>query len=940
MENLNYLKELNYINLEDGNKLYLKNIYSEIDKKEKLNINESLDINLDYYKINIKRFNKLIYTINIYNSYLQKNVLEELDILVNPFEILYQDKYVTITCLIKFKELSKMPNYEKLAFYCDSHSVEFDFSFGELIKHYEKYNNDCIFVLNKRYQINYTKEKNEFDAIFNNYKKKSIFESPKSFDKNYSNYFDFYSYQEEGDEFEFYDDNDNNRFMWINTFLSDINILGFLNIYYGSPGMGKSITLIKAFKYEYDHQIFGTLYINCKYFHKSYVINFEQMKKILEDEVVYLFQNEYNEYKKCIASIEKMNQNMYKNFWDIIKFLIKTYCKNKTKKYIFIFDQYKKEFDKNDELYNLNEFLKSKKDNGKQYGLIACCSLDNKSIRELKVQNLFESKTLNYMEDNIRVKEIKELFDISNLTIDHNGIYDQTLEKIGKNIKNFIILKVYCDYKKYLDLKKYVKDLKNKICKNLKNFFGLNNGSHEKKEEQESLIRYLTPLLSFTVDTDYDNRYIKTIKNYIPFKYFDIESTNKRCSKIIFKFSLVGDAMTEIYENVIYHNKSIYSIFSYLELDAGALGGLFEKCVIHFMEPDKYQTHKCLFDYFNLKGIEIVDKFVPRNNENYWLTSVKIKSLSDGDYFFKQEQFNGKAFDCAIIRIFKKEAYVFFFQISINKEKIYDIINLRYFINAFIDYFRYLYNFRINANNVYFTYIFHDKNKNELYEKCKANNLNCIFFNFSTKMFFDSDDIELRIIKEPNEIFINPFLPYKNADIIINYILNKNSKIIGINNKISLKLVQKESIEKFWKTLFPEFHNKKLNLIYSHYVNEIDGNYLNKTNMYFLELRPNEINSWIKIIDLPNKNIKEKITMKELEEKQKLIKEINDTKKEFSKNKNSTGNKKLFLMIFKKNNLKFRIILDNGMIKCLKYIQIIEDDGMKFYDVYFIIEES
>ena len=41
-------------------------------------------------------------------------------------------------------------------------------------------------------------------------------------------------------------------------------------------------------------------------------------------------------------------------------------------------------------------------------------------------------------------------------------------------------------------------------------------------------------------------------------------------------------------------------------------------------------------------------------------------------------------------------------------------------------------------------------------------------------------------------------------------------------------------------------------------------------------------------------------------------------------------------MIYKKRNLKYRIILDNGMIKSLKFIPIIEDDGMKFYDVYFI----
>ena len=44
-------------------------------------------------------------------------------------------------------------------------------------------------------------------------------------------------------------------------------------------------------------------------------------------------------------------------------------------------------------------------------------------------------------------------------------------------------------------------------------------------------------------------------------------------------------------------------------------------------------------------------------------------------------------------------------------------------------------------------------------------------------------------------------------------------------------------------------------------------------------------------------------------------------------------------MIYKKNNLKFRIVLDNRMIKGLKYLPIIEDHEKKFYDVYFIYEK-
>ena len=101
--------------------------------------------------------------------------------------------------------------------------------------------------------------------------------------QNYSKYFDFDNYQDKDMTFEFYDDANHKRFLMIKNLCSETNILGSLIIYYGLPGMGKSITLIKTFKYEYNHKIFGTLYINCKYFFKSYMNDFNQMKNTLKD---------------------------------------------------------------------------------------------------------------------------------------------------------------------------------------------------------------------------------------------------------------------------------------------------------------------------------------------------------------------------------------------------------------------------------------------------------------------------------------------------------------------------------------------------------------------------------------------------------------------------------------------------------------------------------
>ena len=48
--------------------------------------------------------------------------------------------------------------------------------------------------------------------------------------------------------------------------------------------------------------------------------------------------------------------------------------------------------------------------------------MNNKSVRKLKVENLFERVTTSDNADNIKIKEIKYLFDISHLKIDEKGI--------------------------------------------------------------------------------------------------------------------------------------------------------------------------------------------------------------------------------------------------------------------------------------------------------------------------------------------------------------------------------------------------------------------------------------------------------------------------------------------------------------------------------------
>ena len=336
---LSYLKQLNYIDVNDnGNKFNLDDLYIELQKHKDLKVNETVNIHLHNYLITVTKFNTIVYNITIYKSSIKKkDPLKELEILIEPLTILFYNKYITISSLDQFNKLVVIPDYEKYVFYCGFHREEFDMAFGDLINHCKENKTNCTFVLNKRVIIKYKKYENDFNSIFIKKKNASIFENHESFEKNYSKYFDFDNYQDKDMTFEFYDDANHKRFLMIKNLCSETNILGSLIIYYGLPGMGKSITLIKTFKYEYNHKIFGTLYINCKYFFKSYMNDFNQMKNTLKDEIAYLFQDEFKEYEKCIEWIDKINKDINKNFWNIIIYIIKTYCVNKSKKYIYIY---------------------------------------------------------------------------------------------------------------------------------------------------------------------------------------------------------------------------------------------------------------------------------------------------------------------------------------------------------------------------------------------------------------------------------------------------------------------------------------------------------------------------------------------------------------------------------------------------------------------------
>ena len=911
-QNITEKMKLSQVYIDDDKEITFEYLYSNIIsmlKNPESNEIERLEIVYNNYMIKLIKNNKIFCDINIFKNNVIVKKLEM--VFIKPLKIYYKLEKIEISLLTKFDEMPELLGITNPSLFCLNHGETIDYDIKDLIKHLQ----NCKFGLNQcKIEISEKSIDEEgnserfFYEFFRNIEDKKEFDNPIDFEINYEDYFDFYKYQVNEKKFEFLDDENSSRYLSIAKLLCSRTLLGYLRIYFGQAGIGKSTTLIKAFKYRYNHDSFGTLYIHCKCLSKYYRDNFEKMKRILKSEIIYLFKNEYDIYKRCLKFIDSSRNHGI--FFDLVMNIITNFCKTKTKKYIFIFDQYKPEFDHKNAL---NSLYKGLIKNNKNYGIIACCSMDNRSVRDLKMKYLskiiFMEEGINEEVDkNIIIKEINELFDISYLSIDNGGIFDLTLNKIGKNLKNYFILMNFFNTKNYDAMENYVNDLKEKITNNLKDFFKLNKKIQEENEGSNLINLY--NILSFTVDTNYKIEYIKKIKNYIPFKYFDIKSNNdnENTSKIIFLYDLVGEVMNELYEYIIYENNNIYEIFDNINLDRGALGGLYEKYVIYFMEPNKYTHEKNLFNLFNVKEIVTVEKFVPTTREKYFEHKFKLRTLKEGDYLFIQKQFGGKAFDCAIIRIGKNgEAQVFFFQISIHKSIIYTITELNIIIDEFIKYFSYQFKNIIRKENVYFTYIFHTKGKDKFCEDCDKNNLKCIFFNPSFQSFTNRDDVNLDDINfksHINDIFVNPFTFNKN-DIDMKdmteyqIIQNINQPSFILNKK------QKKQIEKIWKIFFPEFKNNTIEIYYSHYTHFIDENFLSNKIMYLRTLNENEINDWIDAI-------------------------IDEDKKKEGMKKNNV------LLIYKEINFAFRIISEDGNIYKIKYLPIIMKGGLKNYDVYFV----
>ena len=590
------------------------------------------------------------------------------------------------------------------------------------------------------------------------------------------------------------------------------------------------------------------------------------IKEILKSEITYLYGGEFDNYKTNLLYINNFELTNIHDFWKLIYNIIKS-LNNEQKQYFISFDQYKDAFvDKNYLIQILNSI------NRKKISIIACCSLNDKDIRLMKISTLFGKKWNNdnlLDRDDIKIESIENVMTTDRFTIDNGGIFDNKLDIIGKTVKNYNILSFINEYGKEKDkeLDKFIENQKIKIKQNILDFFNININSNSEIGNTS-----IFAILTFSAEIEYNINYLKNNIDYLPLKYFDVKIKNKEKKGIVgyieYLFPLVEEALVDVYNFVINRNGTIYNILKDCKIIAGgAQDHLFEKYVIYNMNP-KNKENNCinLFNNLLVKKSEILDKFLPNDNEKFRGKKGKIKrkNLEDGTYFFEQRIFGGKSFDAAIIELITKggiqEAKVFLFQISIRKENIYTISDLLKDIKTMIEYLNIYYSFIIKEENVYFTYIFDINCPLDCLDKCKKNNIPYIFYSSQDNSFINSKGNN---IESMDNIFICPLtsklleldsnamkdnkvykvftVKHKLNKSLEKYILNviKKNKEYGFENDfIKIKFIRSNNTLHFlnnynYLCIIKVNHEKEKNFLYSFFKGELPS-YENLKSIYII----------------------------------------------------------------------------------------------------------
>ena len=766
-------KIIKYIKLKDmklWDDLDMEKVYEILMKNQSLISKPSLQIQNLFIKINER------YKIQIIDIFINSITFQIKDLEFHNFfktVLKYKLKLVDgtnidteIICIQQIKEIEDYYKFNKLMLSCHECNK---FCSINIIDVYAHRTHKGVFLkegikLTKLTELefnNFFKEKSgKIGAVF----------KPFDFEQNFKYYFKKCEFIQKDDEFKIYEDNSQQRYELIEM-ISFQNVSGRLTQFFGQPGKGKTVTLILYLKYMISHKDIGTLYLNCKALNERK--NVIEIKELLLNEIPFLFYGDYEGYSKCVQILDnhynKEDQTIYPIINKILDFLI---SKKSKSNFLIAFDQYNDKVDKdNNELNKLFEklIIKNKKDFN--FGLITFSSMNNRDIRKYKIESL---DTTNYIRNNSEFKKIK--IEIKNLeydlSIDKGGIYDKYLKKLGSGLKYYNILNYYYSKKEKDNMLLLVEETKEHIKRNLKEFFNL--------DYDYSIINSFK-FFTFTTDIEYSEIEFKKIKYNIPFKYFELkQSTQMKFNNekenvieqneialsnnnniiIICSYELVEEAMDEIYLQIINTNSNLYNILTKDELDGGAKGKFFEKIITYYLNIEspiyRNMNEITFFDDFKISFHEQLNFLIPNKNEIIEKKNTK-KILNYGVYLFSQKRYNGKAIDIALVNIREGYVEVIGIQVSIHKEIIIEINNIKKNLLKLKENIESNYELSINNDKLFFSYIFEYKAKDkypDMLKKCNEKDIPYFFFDVTNKTFLDDSGSLVRYLTKK---LIRPF---------------------------------------------------------------------------------------------------------------------------------------------------------------------------------------
>ena len=702
--------------------------------------------------------------------------------------IINDEKSITIDIIsmLQLSEIVRQYNFRELKIFCPQCDNKYFFlKLAEFVKH-ETHRGACL------------KESSPFKKFssdnFNSFFKEgcdfiNVKLKPLEFEPNFKLYFKYIDHIIQSDELYFYEDKYQKRlslFDKINVAKTGNKLVQF----FGQPGKGKTLTLIGILKYFIKHDLVGTLYINCKAM--SNLNEPFKLKQLFIDEIPFLFYNNFSGYIQCVNDIiDFIYDKNTSNYFDLVNLVIDHILKDKKikNKYLIVLDQYNDKTDKDNnhlkELYKKLIQNKINEYNNIVIGLITFSSMNNKDIREYKIKHLFEGK----FEDNFQEHYLEEVENLEyKLSIDNGGKYDQNLKKLGNGLKYYNILKYFYINKKDVDMEDFMNLTKFHIRTNLLDFFKIKDLSKNPK---------LNILGSFSTNVSYSKTNLNAIKENIPFKYFEIVKKEKKGNEdkyiIKFSFPLVGEAMNDIYSQIINTNPSLYSnITNEKQLDEGAKGKFFEKILTYYLNVQS--------SIYKLEGIDKVSFFsdyeinfhkemevlVLNDNETPEIISNKQNLQENCVYLLTQKRFNGKALDIALLKISEINEIIGI-QASIHKKDIFSSEEIDKFLKNLRDNVKNNYDIEVDDNNLFFCYIFEwNKDINqEMIKKCKDKDIKFFFFDVTNKCFNEENGQKITNLKSH---------------------ISKPSQIIS-NNKIFLKIAKKD--ENKYHSLDEYFHMKQ-----------------------------------------------------------------------------------------------------------------------------------